>query len=405
MLAPQTDAYSPVLKIGTPPAERWAFVAATIASAMAGALTLTYGRHLPGGIALPLSIAFWLAAIACLYLVARNERIEIDLGELTYRRSLGVTPLVRHQNVDLAGPLKVVYCEQRRLAAVDGQPEISCSAWISSENSIAPLVRWWNNNQAQEYLTLVAERLGASVALGDKGDLLGRRAIGSGAIMSWAGIALVISIMFWPILSGKRPFRPVWASSRIGRTDSGYESSFNQATRFLDERNFAYAEIAIKDALARGLDPADGHNTLAYALAGQNKLDMAMQAARIALSYRPGSGMILDTVGEMHELRKEYTDAVDYYKRALRRPDLTPDVETRAKLGRTLLALHRRTEALGHLRYAAQFPNQKYGKVAMDLLKSLGVVVPKPNASGGFTKAGSRNPSRLRAQRSRASVD
>jgi hypothetical protein len=119
-------------------------------------------------------------------------------------------------------------------------------------------------------------------------------------------------------------------------------------------------------------------NSDAYGYANNGRLDLALKAAQDALKLAPQNGSILDTVGEMHQRRKEYKQAAVYYAQALRRmPSYSP--ETHEKYGETLLALGRRQEAITQLQAAARDTGQ-WGMKARAALNGLGI--PAGTGSG-----------------------
>jgi tetratricopeptide (TPR) repeat protein len=123
-------------------------------------------------------------------------------------------------------------------------------------------------------------------------------------------------------------------------------------------------------------------NLLAYAQAEQNKLDQALATAEAALKAARGSANIIDTVGEMHERRREFTKAESYYADALSRMSPFESCETHTKLARTLIALHRPAAAIPHLNMALRYPQQPWADLAAHLLRSIapGREVPAPVA-------------------------
>jgi tetratricopeptide (TPR) repeat protein len=85
----------------------------------------------------------------------------------------------------------------------------------------------------------------------------------------------------------------------------------------------------------------------------------------------PQSGMILDTVAEMHERRGEWGKAARYYERALER-SYDGIAETHTKYGRTLLAMGQRKRAIVHLRRAVRIGNWRWRNAASRILARLG---------------------------------
>jgi tetratricopeptide (TPR) repeat protein len=123
----------------------------------------------------------------------------------------------------------------------------------------------------------------------------------------------------------------------------------------------------------------EAQNLLAYAYADTNRMEDAMRAAKRALELSPTDGMVLDTVGEMHEKRREFERAVRYYEAALAAPPTFDNIETHCKLGRTLVMMGRRTEAVPHLRYAAERGPSQWAAQAAQLLQNLGEKPASPH--------------------------
>ncbi|MEP6756802.1 MAG: tetratricopeptide repeat protein [Chthonomonadales bacterium] len=165
----------------------------------------------------------------------------------------------------------------------------------------------------------------------------------------WAAMFGATIVMMWPLLSGKAKFKQL---SLPSFTQPERENPYQVGMRDLNAGRFVDAEKSFREVTetpGSGLRKDDAYNDLAYALSGQNRMDEALDAAEHALKINPTSGNILDTVGEMHELRKEYLPAVDFYKKALVELGNTDTTETNAKLGRTLATLDRLDEATPYL--------------------------------------------------------
>lgn len=115
---------------------------------------------------------------------------------------------------------------------------------------------------------------------------------------------------------------------------------------------------------------ADSHNANAYQYANQGDLENALKEANLALKAAPTSANILDTVGEMHQRRKEYAKAAPYYKQAIHLLPAGQATETEAKYGQMLLDMGQKKEAVKHLQIAARdySGNTKYGAVARQTL-------------------------------------
>jgi tetratricopeptide (TPR) repeat protein len=187
------------------------------------------------------------------------------------------------------------------------------------------------------------------------------------------GLLCVLLAMTWPVLNGTKKLRlpslaipdstrgrgsrvPIYHPYRVG-VEAYYRGDYAEA-----EKLFRQASDASPG------DP-DPQNMLAYALAGQNRMEEALKAAMEAHRRAPAAGYIMDTVGEMHELRREYLKAAEWYRKALDRMTEDESQETHAKYGRTLLALGKLKEARTHLEYAARNRRTRWGTMAHELLQ------------------------------------
>lgn len=396
MLAPLTDVYGPVIRFGIPATERRMAAVGAIALAIV-AIVAWLLWPVPIEVRVLACLVAGALSTVLLFRCLRREEIELDLPAKSYVRTHGWDPVPRRSTERLVDPGALLVATIERTNSADGAPESVYRAWIWSEGKGLPLVDGWANAQGAEFLSVLAQRLNITCEPADVSASQKGMRIAPGAIVMWAGVLAVFTLMFWPVLSGRRPFRPVWASEYAGR---GRQTShdfalFAQGYQVYRDGDFVKAEALFRDAMLAGYPPANGYNMLAYALAGQKKLDDALLTAFKALSYAPQDGGIIDTVGEMYEIRKEYKQAVIYYKKALKAFQNTPPVETHAKLGRTLLAMGRRKEAVIHLSEAARYPLDQsgYGNVAISILRRIGVPVPYPARppSRGLLRADSRS--------------
>jgi hypothetical protein len=135
-------------------------------------------------------------------------------------------------------------------------------------------------------------------------------------------------------------------------------------------RAAARAYIAYNDSRA--------YNQLAYSQAARGDLKSAMDCANRALRAAPNDGGILDTVGEMHQRRKEYPAAIRFYTRALAHQSGGGLTETHAKLGETLVVVGRKAEGIPHLRRAARDMSSPWGERARNKLKQIGAMPQGP---------------------------
>jgi hypothetical protein len=118
---------------------------------------------------------------------------------------------------------------------------------------------------------------------------------------------------------------------------------------------------------------AAGHNQRAYDFANSGNLDKALAEAQAALKAAPDNGMVLDTVGEMHQRRREFAMAVSHYRQALKRLPPGSRTETEQKYGETLVEMGQKDEGIKHLRIAAADFSSPRGAIARQILVRLGV--------------------------------
>ena len=384
MLAPRSDAYASVVRFAVPARER--VLAATGALLCAAAGTACWRAWAgPTGARTGAVAAF--AAIS-LVLAARAwwvESIDLLVDARTWRRTRGFPPLRRTDQVAFASLASLRFAVNEAHNGMNGLPEQAFDAWLDVAGKRLNLVKGWRGEGAFEHLELIGERLSAPLEPADRTAAKPVWKERAGTLGICAGILGIFCVMFWPVLSGKRPIRAAWASPFIENASnySRPQAAFFNARAKFDEGKFEEAERLFHDAMEVGADRAECFNMIAYSQAGQKQFDQALETARKALSYEPESGRIIDTVGEMHELRGEYELAVKYYLEALLKPDLgEPAVETNTKLGRSLLALGRRDEAIVRLKEAARFPQAQYGSQAVRILRQLREPVPMPMGYG-----------------------
>jgi hypothetical protein len=376
MLAPTSDPYGSAATFGVPAGfRREGFLGAAVLLVLAVALWTLWPA--PLGVRWLAGIALSLGAAAFLARAFRQENVELDFRDRTCRIRRGIPPFIKREIVPLDGQLSILTTERVRANAASGHEESHLDAWVSVGAKRVPILHGWSLSGAPEHLSLIADRLGATLETVDDESSVRRPRISAGAVVMWVGVLSIFSIMFWPVISGKRPLRPVWAavypnSPPRSRAFELYREGYD----LYQKRSYDEAERKFREAMSAGRDEADCYNMLAYVHAGRQQFDEALATAEKALSYAPESGTILDTVGEMHELRGEFERAVIYYQRALRKFDMSPPVETNAKLGRSLIALGQRSEAIPYLREASRYPGFPYGKTAIELLQQLGESVP-----------------------------
>jgi Tfp pilus assembly protein PilF len=206
----------------------------------------------------------------------------------------------------------------------------------------------------------------------------------------WAGMLAVFATVAWT--ASHRQNRPFRTAAFTSYPRGGSHFPYQHGTALYLDGDFKGAERELRRAIKEVPVFPDAYNELAYALADQNKLSDAMEAARTALSQSPNSGNILDTVAEMHQRRGEFKAAAVYYEQALRRDLSQGPCQTHEKYGETLAAMGRKKEAIWHLEAAAgdtsRFNAPWQARAAAALAKVKGEPVPDvrnggPGNSGG----------------------
>ena len=138
------------------------------------------------------------------------------------------------------------------------------------------------------------------------------------------------------------------------------------------QKQYSAAEKSLRAAIKQNPKDAQSLNMLAYALIEQKKSDEALKTAKLALQYAPGDGTIMDTVGEMHQRRKEWKSAAEFYEKALARMSYATSGQTHEKYGETLLQLGKKDDAITHFRQALRDMGE-WGRKARKKLNEMGV--------------------------------
>lgn len=372
-----SKANAETLRFGIPTGtQRWRRLAALIASGLTACVLLSplppgrmHGLLLAG--AGLLFVAGWLAALW-------DEALELDTAQGLYRYRRGFWPFRRTRTGPMTALSRLTWQTRERIDA-QRAVERRYALRLAAPGRTLVLSAGREDAQARE----AAYQLAARLDLPLEQEVVSRPALDRSPVMArvvigtaWMGMLLVVVVMLWPVLSGSRPIR--WPSRPDVR---GPGSAFPFLSRGAFERgwaayergDFPTAESHFRTEIRDNPYSAEAYNMLAYALAEQGKLDAALGAAQEALKHAPDAGYILDTVAEMHERRGEYDRAADYYRRALVRTEIAVQAETRAKYGRTLLALGRRDEAIAQLKRAASFADSRWSRLARQLLRDLNV--------------------------------
>ena len=149
-------------------------------------------------------------------------------------------------------------------------------------------------------------------------------------------------------------------------------SNYNTAVQLYSGKQFAAAERSFRAAIKQNSKDAQSLNMLAYALVEQKKLYEALKTAKLALKYAPGEANIMDTVGDMHQRRKEWKPAAEFYEKALERMPYASAGQTHEKYAETLLQLGKKDEAITHFRQALR-DTREWGRKARAKLNAMGV--------------------------------
>jgi Tfp pilus assembly protein PilF len=316
-----------------------------------------------------LTLAGAAAGCGCL-LALWDETLALNVRANSYCHARGVRPFQRRRSGSLDDFTRLILVVRARRAAGDSI-ERRFILRLENDRRGFDLYRSRNEEDAHDTAHRLAARLRRSpkkTVLAAPKNSAASRWIVTGA--AWLGMASVMVIMLWPVLTGSRR---QWRSHTrsFSRQNHPYFDAFNRGWAYYQQGQYRQAEQQFRASISFNPAYADAYNMLAYALAEQNELDAALDAARRALEIAPGSGNIEDTVGEMHERRGEWRDAVSYYRKALRDMPSLDNQETHTKLGRTLLALGRQAEAKGHLEWAARYPRTQWGGLARRLLDEM----------------------------------
>lgn len=326
-----------------------------------------------------LQVGSVVGGIQGLLVLLWEETLEIDLSTGMYRHKKGWRLLRRIRCGSLDAFSRLVLRVHSFLNTY-GEAVRRYTLTLEQERVCLVLFRNWAEESAMEAAYRIAAQLGRPL---EEEPLMRGRACGflaRGALL-WGGLAGAFAVMLWPVLSGSRP---LWRTEEthfrrgpgVPLPVAGF-SAFDSGNYLYSMGDYVGAEAQFRAALRQFPRWADAYNMLAYALAEQEKLDEALETARIAHYLAPRSGYITDTVAEMHERRGELYEAAKFYVQALKQLPESESTETHAKYGRTLLALGQRAEGIVHLKKAARNPGEPYGRKARQMLAELGVrVIP-----------------------------
>ncbi len=294
---------------------------------------------------LPTLVSIALLAGAGVVAMLHVASLEVDLRDRTYRFQPGPLRLYRQ----ISGSTD----EFRRLQTVCGPG--GGVVQIVGERGTWTVCRGEDPLGVAQTARQVAEVLGTPTGPADtrqtEGQRLARRLTrligwGATACLATALVAPIAGVVVPEMLADPPGARAARAQAR---------ESYRQGIARYWFRDYRGAAAVLREAARTGDDAANALNMLAYAYAEQGRLDEALATARQALREAPLDPNIIDTVGEMHERRREFKRAAVFYERALRRMRPEASTQTHAKLGRTLIALGRRQEARAQLRQALAY--------------------------------------------------
>lgn len=362
-----------------------------------GAALLMLPAYLgPTGYTPYLTFAGCVCVAASLLVLLWKSTLTLDLKTRAYCKETGFFPLRRKRSGNLPSEVRL-RCIIKGSRDLYGQPKslYTLRLLFPTDSRALPETQ-------PQYMT-VLRRAPEAFALMIAGHIVDRlhipmerersKSVAAKAISAKATLAVlwtvmfgVVAVMLWPILSGARPLirpAPPWVDySNKGRK---VERVFSAGYDLYQQKRYKEAEAAFRQMAEENPEQegkANALNMLAYSLAAQHRMDEALKTARLALQHSPDSGNILDTVGEMHELRHEWKDAARYYEQALLHLATDQTTETHGKYGRTLLALHRDREARLHLEEAARAP-WGWGPQAREILQKLDPdYKPSPSSNG-----------------------
>jgi hypothetical protein len=297
------------------------------------------------------------------------DRAEIRFDTQRFVRLVGVGPFARRREQDLREASAVVVT-WREWTDWSGQTEPVASLGLRLDGGSATLLARCREERIEETAAAIADRLGKPLQIETVPPELakpGRLAARLVTALLWGGMLAVSGIMLKPNFSVQTGSTRAFTQPRFPPGAASFQSGLN----LFWAGRFAASEAMFTQAAREAPNDPDILNMLAYAQAEQNKLDRALGTAHEALKAAPGSANIIDTVGEMHERRREFKQAESYYRDALSRMSPFESCETHTKLGRTLVALRRPAEAIPHLEEALRYPRQPWAETAARLLRRI----------------------------------
>lgn len=305
------------------------------------------------------SLCLFLGVLLALW----RERVELRFEDDEYIHTRGIWQVARVQCGRLS---EVVAVRAEVVEQTDsvGDTDVRCTVSIERlDQSIKLLVRC-DDERAIDLANAISDRIGRPLQ-SDRLCLRRKpRGMLAARVMSavmWIGMLAVAGIMLRPALTGARsPGRRGDARPVVTVFDTGLN--------LYRAGNYRESESAFVQAAKQFPNDAEIPNMLTYAMAEQGKLDDALRTALKALTMAPASGEIIDTVAEMHERRGEFTVAAETYRDALAHLNPYDSCETHTKLGRTLVALGRKAEAVKQLEEALRYPTPPWSRMAQTIL-------------------------------------
>ena len=377
MKAPIGDLSGERMRFGQARGRRLAGIAAMTAGLAAAAAAVFW---LPdSALKIAAAAAGGVISAAGFWLAARVDIVEVRIREGIVRRKRGFWPLVWSSAQNLSDFHRLELSAQAHSDAF-GEAGILQTLRMTGTTGSIVLIDRRAGDSAGECAKEIAGLLGWPVPQVTTVAARERPLLERGVTFAaWGVMAALVIAAMWPGRSSSA--RPD-SQRRVARLFSGSQtergSLFARGVALYRGGDFVSAEAEFRKVLDQNPEDSDSLNMLAYALAEQQKLDDAMRTARKALAAAPRNWMIIDTVAEMHQRRREFKQAAEYYRRALRYAEPNMATETNCKYGETLLAMGQRPEAIAYLKRAAGRYEYPWSERAAEALLRLGVNPPRP---------------------------
>ena len=361
------------VRFGPEPSRRWWGRAAMLLAGVLLAWTALGGRALP----LPLALALTaLLFISGALIAGWSDTLEVDVRGQSVTQVRGFAPFRGRSEYPLSEYYRLAL-ETKRKWDLFGEERVHRSLLLEGDERRIALFHNWDSPNAVQTAERLASLLGRptpdEVLITSRPLRRLQHAVTYGMWGVMAGLAMLLVWANRPVIGAAGgqtrtrlsfPAQPLW------------QSHFDRGLFEYRSRRFEEAEKEFRKGLAASKDNAELLNMLAYAQAEQDRLSEALRTARLALEKAPDNWMIVDTVAEMHQRRREFVTAAGYYRRALRYAPSGQAGETHCKYGETLLDLGKKTEAIKQLQLAAVGVESLWADRARAALERLGVKPP-----------------------------